>query len=140
MAIAIPHGQHGAYAEQVAVPVQSAVRVPAGASDAEAETLPMNGLTARLALLNLRPGQTVAVTGAAGAVGGYAVQLAKAGGLRISADASPATGGSSAPWALTSSSPAARAWQARSAPRFPPGRLAGQDRPPTGSPGGLDIL
>jgi NADPH:quinone reductase-like Zn-dependent oxidoreductase len=51
----------------------------------------MNGLTARLALdlLSLRPGQTVAVTGAAGAVGGYAVQLAKAGGLRVIADASP---------------------------------------------------
>jgi NADPH:quinone reductase len=92
MAIVIPRGTHGAYAQQVVVPAQSAARMPVGASDAEAATLPMNGLTARLALdlLSLRPGQIVAVTGAAGAVGGYAVQLAKADGLRVIADASPA--------------------------------------------------
>ena len=34
------------------------------------------------------PGQTLAVTGAAGAFGGYVVQLAKADGLRVIADAS----------------------------------------------------
>jgi NADPH:quinone reductase-like Zn-dependent oxidoreductase len=52
----------------------------------------MNGLTARLALdlLALRPGQTIAVTGAAGAFGGYVVQLAGADGLRVIADASAA--------------------------------------------------
>ncbi len=52
----------------------------------------MNGLTARLAidLLNLPAGETIAVTGAAGAVGGYAVQLAKVDGLRVIADAAPA--------------------------------------------------
>jgi NADPH:quinone reductase len=66
--------------------------VPAGSTDAEAATLPMNGLTVRQALdlLGLEPGQILAVTGAAGAVGGYAVQLAKAEGLRVIADASPA--------------------------------------------------
>lgn len=92
IAVVIPRGTHGAYAEQVAVPAESAARAPAGASGAEAAALPMTGLTARLALdlLGLRPGQTVAVTGAAGTVGGYAVQLAKAGGLHVIADASPA--------------------------------------------------
>jgi NADPH:quinone reductase len=52
----------------------------------------MNGLTARLTLdkLGLEPGQTIAVTGAAGAYGGYVVQLAKADGLRVIADASEA--------------------------------------------------
>ena len=52
----------------------------------------MNGLTARLSLdlLALSPGQTLAVTGAAGCYGGYMVQLAKADGLRVIADASPA--------------------------------------------------
>jgi NADPH:quinone reductase-like Zn-dependent oxidoreductase len=52
----------------------------------------MNGLTARLALdqLGLRPGQVLAVTGAAGAFGGYVVQLAKADGLTVVADASEA--------------------------------------------------
>jgi NADPH:quinone reductase len=50
----------------------------------------MNGLTTRQALdmLSLSPGQTLAVTGAAGAVGGYAVQLGKTEGLRVIADAS----------------------------------------------------
>jgi NADPH:quinone reductase-like Zn-dependent oxidoreductase len=92
MAIVVPHGSHGAYSERVVVPAESVARVPAGATDAEAATLPMNGLTVRQALdlLGLEAGQILAVTGAAGAVGGYAVQLAKAEGLRVIADASPA--------------------------------------------------
>jgi NADPH:quinone reductase-like Zn-dependent oxidoreductase len=51
----------------------------------------MNGLTVRLALdrLDLKPGMTLAVTGAAGAVGGYAVELGVADGLRVIAVASP---------------------------------------------------
>jgi NADPH:quinone reductase-like Zn-dependent oxidoreductase len=92
MAIVVPFGSYGAYAERIVVPAESVARVPAGASDVQAATLPMNGLTTRLALdlLRLRPGQTLAVTGAAGAVGGYAVQLGKAEGLTVVADASPA--------------------------------------------------
>lgn len=92
MAVVVPGGSHGAYAEHVVVPAGSAVRAPAGASTVEAATLPMNALTARLALdtLALRPGQTVAVTGAAGAFGGYVVQLAKADRLTVVADASEA--------------------------------------------------
>jgi len=93
MAIVLPVGPRGgAYAEQVVVPAESVVAVPAGASDAEAATLPMNGLTARMALdlLELAPGQVLGVTGAAGALGGYAVQLGKADGLRVVADASAA--------------------------------------------------
>lgn len=91
MAIVVPSGRHGAYAEQVVVPVESVVRTPEGASDVEASTLPMNGLTARLALdtLALAPGDVVVVSGAAGALGGYAVQLAKADGLTVVADAAP---------------------------------------------------
>jgi NADPH:quinone reductase-like Zn-dependent oxidoreductase len=52
----------------------------------------MNGLTARLALdrMALRPGQVLAVTGAAGAFGGYVVQLATSDGLTVVADASAA--------------------------------------------------
>lgn len=92
MAIVLPDGAHGGYSEKLALPARSVVRVPAGASDVEASTLPMNGLTARLALdlLDLSPGQTLAVTGAAGALGGYVVQLAKVDGLRVVADASEA--------------------------------------------------
>jgi len=89
MAVVVPHGSRGAYAELVAVPIDSVVPVPAGASLAEAATLPMNGLTATMALdqLDLRPGQTLGVTGAAGTLGGYVIELAKVGGLRVVADA-----------------------------------------------------
>ena len=68
------------------------VSAPAGTTHVQACTLPMNGLTARqsLDLLALSPGQTLAVTGAAGAYGGYVVQLAKAEGLTVIADASEA--------------------------------------------------
>jgi NADPH2:quinone reductase len=92
MAIVVPNGSHGAYSELIVVPAESVARVPVGATDVEAATLPMNGLTTRQALdlLGLEPGQTLAVTGAAGAVGGYAVQLGKADGLRVIADASDA--------------------------------------------------
>jgi NADPH2:quinone reductase len=90
MAVVLPRGTRGAYAEKVVVPAESVVRVPQGASDVEAATLPMNGLTARRALdlLGLRPGEVLGVTGAAGAVGGYVIQLAKSEGLRVVADAS----------------------------------------------------
>ena len=92
MAIVMPiDDSGGAYAEYVVVDADQVTAAPAGSSHAEAATVPMNGLTARRALdvLNLAPGETLAVTGAAGAVGGYAVQLAKADGLRVIADAAP---------------------------------------------------
>jgi len=91
IAVVLPTGPHGGgYAEQVVVPAEQVARKPAGADLISASTLPMNGLTARVALdaLGLSRGQTLAVTGAAGAFGGYVVQLAKADGLRVVADAS----------------------------------------------------
>jgi NADPH2:quinone reductase len=92
MAVVLPAGAHGAYAEQIVVPAESVVRAPQGASHAEAASLLMNAVTVRAALdaLDLQPGQLLAVTGAAGAVGGFAVELGKADGLRVVADASPA--------------------------------------------------
>jgi NADPH2:quinone reductase len=89
MGIVVPTGAHGGYREDLVLPVRSIARVPAGASDPAAATLPMNGLTARLALdrMALQPGEVLAVTGAAGAFGGYVVQLAKAEGLIVVADA-----------------------------------------------------
>ncbi len=91
VALVIPAGPHGgAYAEYVVVPAASVVLAPAGVDFPAASTLLLNGLTARLALdaLALSAGQTLAVTGAAGAFGGYVIQLAKADGLTAIADAS----------------------------------------------------
>lgn len=95
MAMIVPKGSHGAYREQIVLDARSVALAPAGKSHVEACTLPMNGLTARLSLdlLGLSPGQTIAVTGAAGAYGGYVVQLAKADGLTVIADASEADEG-----------------------------------------------
>ncbi len=92
MAMVVNSGSHGGYRESIVLSADSVVRIPANASLIEAATLPMNGLTARQSLdqLALRPGQTLAVTGAAGCYGGYAIQLAKADGLRVIADASSA--------------------------------------------------
>ena len=81
----------GAQAELVVVPAASVARVPDGTTLEAAATLPMNGLTVRLALdqLGLKPGQALGVTGAAGAVGGYAVELGVSEGLRVIAVARP---------------------------------------------------
>ncbi len=92
IAMVVPKGSHGAYREQIALNARSVVQAPKGTTHEQACTLPMNGLTARqsLDLLALSPGQVIAVTGAAGAYGGYVIQLAKADGLTVIADASEA--------------------------------------------------
>lgn len=90
MAVALPSGEHGgAYVEYLVADADSLARIPAGASLEEASTLPMNGLTALQALdeLALAPGDTLGVTGAAGTLGRYVVQLAKKRGLVVVADA-----------------------------------------------------
>lgn len=88
VALAVP-GRPGTYADQIVLPEASVVTAPTGVELSAAATLIMNGATARLALdqLGLRSGQTLAVTGAAGALGGYLVQWGKADGLRVIADA-----------------------------------------------------
>lgn len=91
MAVVVPDGgEHGAYRDEVVLPTGSVVAAPEGFSDAEVASVPMNALTAVLALdlLDLPAGATLAITGAAGALGGYAVQLAKEAGLVVLADAS----------------------------------------------------
>ncbi|SOD85159.1 NADP-dependent oxidoreductase [Streptomyces sp. Ag109_G2-15] len=79
----------GAQAEYVVVPADQVAALPDTLPLVEAAGLPMNALTAHQALdlADLAPGATVAVTGAAGALGGYAVQLAAQRGLRVVADA-----------------------------------------------------
>jgi NADPH2:quinone reductase len=86
----VPGG--GAQAEFVVVDSGALTRIPEAIGMQAAAMLPMNALTVRAALdqLALRPGQSLAITGAAGIVGGYAIQLGRAEGLRIIADAAPA--------------------------------------------------
>lgn len=89
--LASPLGDwNGAYASYVLADERSVVAAPAGASLSDASTLLLNALTARVAIekLGLRGGASLLVTGAAGAVGGYAVQVAHERGLRVVAVAS----------------------------------------------------
>ena len=87
-----PDPTGGAYAEYLVLPAHRVIRAPSGTTYAAAATFGMNGLTARHALDSLRlpKGSTVAVTGAAGAVGSFVVSLAKRDGYRVIADARPA--------------------------------------------------
>jgi NADPH2:quinone reductase len=83
-------GRTGAYAEAAAVDPAWLVQRPAALDPVAAATIPLNALTARQALdlLALEAGATLLVTGASGAVGGFATQLAVADGLRVLAIAS----------------------------------------------------
>lgn len=76
----------GAYAELVTAPSRQLARAPAAVPLAEAAGLPLAGLTAWQALVDLAdvgPGQRVLVTAAAGGVGHLAVQLAAARGAQV---------------------------------------------------------
>ncbi|HEX4220958.1 MAG TPA: NADP-dependent oxidoreductase [Pseudonocardiaceae bacterium] len=75
-----------AYAEYVTAPARHFVRKPARLSHAEAAGLPLAGLTAWQAIVDvadIQPGQRVLVTAAAGGVGHLAVQIAKARGAYV---------------------------------------------------------
>lgn len=78
----------GAYAQYVCVPASSVARLPAGIDLVEAATVPMNGLTAKLCIdaVDMPRGSTVLVTGGAGALGGYVIQLGRNAGFTILAD------------------------------------------------------
>lgn len=80
----------GTYAEIVSAEPEWLARVPSGLGDVEAATVPLNALTARQAvdLLAAEPGDVVVVTGASGAVGGFAVQFLVAEGAHVVAVAS----------------------------------------------------
>jgi NADPH:quinone reductase-like Zn-dependent oxidoreductase len=90
-AVAPRRAEGGAQAELIVVPAASVVPVPEGATLEQAATLPMNGLTALLALelLDLTQGQTLGVSGGAGLLASYVIAIAKTRGLRVIADAEP---------------------------------------------------
>ncbi|MBT2408323.1 MULTISPECIES: NADP-dependent oxidoreductase [unclassified Streptomyces] len=83
------HG--GTFAEFVSVPVRTLAAKPASLSWQEAAGLPLAGLTAYQLLTRLGTGKddTVLVHAAAGGVGSFAVQIARALGARVIGTASP---------------------------------------------------
>ncbi|MFI5983331.1 NADP-dependent oxidoreductase [Streptomyces sp. NPDC051555] len=91
----MPHfpKQAGAYAEYVTAPSRHFVRKPAALDHVAAAALPLAALTAWQALVDtadVRPGQRVLVHAAAGGVGHFAVQIAKARGAYVIGTASAA--------------------------------------------------
>jgi NADPH:quinone reductase-like Zn-dependent oxidoreductase len=88
----LPMVADGGAAEYVVAPAEILAPAPTRIPLADAAALPMVGLTAWQALFDdagLAAGQRVLINGAGGAVGGYAVQLAKRAGAHVIATASP---------------------------------------------------
>ncbi|MET9114731.1 NADP-dependent oxidoreductase [Streptomyces longwoodensis] len=91
----LPMDGPGAAAEYVLAPAEVLTPAPKSLPLADAAALPLVGLTAYQALFEhggLVAGQRVLVNGAGGAVGGYAVQLAKNAGAHVIATAGPRSG------------------------------------------------
>ena len=80
---------HGSYAEYTAVDPAAAMepvaRIPDSVADDQAAALPIPAVTAlrTVDLLEVTAGQHVVLMGAAGAVGGYAVQMARSRGAHV---------------------------------------------------------
>ncbi|MGP3970003.1 NADP-dependent oxidoreductase [Streptomyces sp. 6N223] len=88
----LPMDGTGAAAEYVLAPAEVLTPAPKSVPLPDAAALPLVGLTAWQALFDhgkLTAGQRVLINGAGGAVGGYAVQLAKGAGAHVIATASP---------------------------------------------------
>lgn len=87
----LPMAAPGAAAEYVAVSADVLAAAPRTVELADAAALPSSGLTAWQALFEhagLKAGQSILVNGAGGAVGGYAVQLARQAGATVTATGS----------------------------------------------------
>lgn len=88
-----PFGRAGSCADLVVVPAARVTPTPEGVDDEAAASLPMAGGTALQALADdakVAAGQRVLVTGAAGGVGHFAVQVAKHLGAQVVATCGPA--------------------------------------------------
>ncbi|WP_210491818.1 NADP-dependent oxidoreductase [Patulibacter sp. SYSU D01012] len=80
-------GRFGAYAELVLLEAHWLVPLPDRLDPVQAATVPLNALTAQqaLRLFGAAAGDELLITGASGAVGSFAVQLAKEQGLQVTA-------------------------------------------------------
>ncbi|MCV7346314.1 NADP-dependent oxidoreductase [Mycolicibacterium rhodesiae] len=86
----LPMVGRGAAAEYVVAPAESLAAAPTSVPLADSAALPTVALTAWQALFEVAgvtAGQTVLINGAGGAVGGYAIQLAKQAGAEVTATA-----------------------------------------------------
>ncbi|MDA8277904.1 MAG: NADP-dependent oxidoreductase [Actinomycetota bacterium] len=82
----------GTFAERIAAPVRTVARKPKNLTFTEAGTVPLTGLTAYQGLvkaLEVHEGETIFISAGAGGVGTFAIQIAKALGLKVIASASP---------------------------------------------------
>jgi len=81
---------HGTAAEYIVVPTEQAVKLPDSMGFAEGACLGIPALTANHAvrLAGLRQGMQVLISGGAGSVGHYAIQMAKIRGARVIATVS----------------------------------------------------
>jgi NADPH:quinone reductase-like Zn-dependent oxidoreductase len=87
----LPMTAPGAAAEYAVVPAEALAAAPRTVELADAAALPSAGLTAWQSLFehaSLKAGQSILVNGAGGAVGGYAVQLARQAGAAVTATVS----------------------------------------------------
>jgi NADPH2:quinone reductase len=81
----------GSYAEAVVIPAPRAIPIPPNLDDRQASALPLQGMTARYLIHEIRPlgrGDTVLIHAAAGGVGHLAVQMAKLAGAVVLATCS----------------------------------------------------
>ena len=92
----LPMTAPGSAAEYVAAPAGLLAAAPRTVELADAAALPSASLTASQALFeqaDVKPGTSVLINGAGGAVGGYAVQLASQAGAAVTATASASSAG-----------------------------------------------
>jgi len=81
-----PLGKLGAYADFVAVNEANLTLTPEGLDDVQAAAIPVAAVAAWQSLHHagpIRPGQRILIHGAAGGLGGYAVQYAKQAGAEV---------------------------------------------------------
>lgn len=88
----VPKDRMGALAPKAALPANVCAKIPDGWGFDQAAAVPLAGLTALQALrdeLQLQPGQRVFISGGAGGVGTFAIQIARWLGAEVITTASP---------------------------------------------------
>ncbi|MBU0279263.1 MULTISPECIES: NADP-dependent oxidoreductase [unclassified Gemella] len=81
----LPLEKIGAFSEYIAVNEEALAKVPAYLSDEEAAAIPLTALTIMQALdiMNYQSGKIIFISGGTGGVGGMAIPIAKAKGLKV---------------------------------------------------------